>query len=114
MKFKTTSKELRNKVASKYLFKCGYCDLQHLLHFTSPIAYASGVYGWNYDVYKIDDIYITTGYRSMVGQSIDYEVTRKYEEQAREILNTWGKYEYEEKKELVNKLLKEFINEIFN
>jgi hypothetical protein len=112
MKFKTTNKELKNRVPSNYLFKTGYCDLQHLLHYTRPIAYASGVYGWNYDVYCIDDVYITTGYRSMVGNQIPFELVREYDEKAREIVNSWGKYEYDEKKQLINDLLKEFIEKI--
>lgn len=113
MKFKTTNRELKNKVASRYLFKTGYCNLQHLLHFTSPIAYASGVYGWNYDVYKIDDVYITTGYRSMVGQPIDYKLIEKYDNAAREIVDSWTG-NVDAKKEQLNELIKQFINELFN
>ena len=113
MKFKTTSKELKNKVPSKYLFKIGYCGLQHLLWFEKPIAFNSGVYGWNYDVYCINDIYITTGYRSMVGQNIPYELAKKYDDKAKEIINQWtGNIDL--KKEKLNSLIKEFIKELYS
>ena len=111
MKLKTTRKEIKNKVASNYIWQVGYCDMQHLLCYKNPIAYTSGVYGWNFDLYEVEGVYFTTGYRNMLVKQVDYELLRKYEEQASEIINSWGKYSTEEKKLLVNNLLKEFIKE---
>lgn len=64
MKLKTTDKELSKQ---KFVFISGYCELQYLLKYESPIAYASGTNGWRYDVYKVDNVYITTGYSSPRG-----------------------------------------------
>lgn len=113
MKLKTTRKEIKNKVASNYIWQVGYCDMQNLLHYKNAIAYTSGVYGWNFDLYEVDGVYFTTGYRNMIGKQVDYELLREYEEQASEIINSWKKYEYKEKKELVNNLLKDFIKELY-
>ena len=113
MKLKTTRKEIKNKVASNYIWQVGYCDMQNLLYYKSAIAYTSGVYGWNFDLYEVDGVYFTTGYRNMIGKQVDYELLRKYEEQAGEIIKTWGRYEYEVKKELIDNLLKEFIKELY-
>ena len=113
MKLKTTRKEIKNKVASNYIWRAGYCDMQNLLYYKNAIAYTSGVYGWNFDLYEVDGVYFTTGYRNMIGKQVDYELLRKYEQQASNIINSWNKYEYEEKKELVNNLLKDFIKELY-
>ena len=113
MKSKTTRKEIKNKIPSDYIWQTSYGAMQHLLYYQNPIAYTSGVYGWNFDLYDIDRVYFTTGYRNMVGKQIDYNLLNKYENQAEEIINSWDKYKYEEKKDLVNNLLKEFIKELY-
>ena len=113
MKLKTTRKEIKNKVPSDYIWQVGYCGMQNLLYYQSPIAYSSVIYGWNFDLYDVDGVYFTTGYRNMIGKQIDYDLLRKYETQAQEIINSWDKYEYDEKKDLVNNLLKEFIKELY-
>lgn len=113
MKLKTTRKEIKNNVPEKYIWKAGYCSMQHLLYYKNPIAYTSGVYGWNFDLYDIGGVYFTTGYRNMIGKQVDYDLLNKYEDQAKEIINLRGKYEYDEKKDLVNNLLKEFIKELY-
>ena len=113
MKLKTTRKEIKNKVASNYIWQVGYCDMQNLLHYKSAIAYTSGVYGWNFDLYEVDGVYFTTGYRNMLGKQVDCELLRKYEKQAEAVINTWGIYTHEEKQERVNELLKEFIRELY-
>ena len=113
MKLKTTAKEIKNKVASNYIWKVSYCGMQNLLHYQEPIAYTCGVYGWNFDLYEVDGVYFTTGYRNMIGRQIDYDLLNKYEQRAGEIVNSWGKHGFEEKYELVNNLLKEFIKELY-
>lgn len=64
MKLKITDRELSRE---RYVFISGYCDLEYLLKYESPIAYACGIYGWRYDVYKVNNVYITTGYSSPRG-----------------------------------------------
>ena len=79
MKYKTTSKALKEGYGK--IISVGYCELQGLLRYKSPIAYNSGYYGWNYDVYDIDGIAIVTGYRCMPSKNckVDYKLVREYE-----------------------------------
>jgi hypothetical protein len=100
MKYKTTSKLLRR--GHYTIISAGYCDLQTLLGYESPIAYSAGVYGWNYDIYQFNGVAIATGYRGIPDQNnkADYKMIRKYEELAT------GKTQ-EEKRELINQFIKE-------
>jgi hypothetical protein len=79
MKYKTTAKALRNGYYT--IISAGYCDLQCLLSYKSPVAYSAGVYGWNFDVYEFDGVAICTGYRSMPEKNTkaDYKLIREYE-----------------------------------
>mgnify|MGYP001240578503 FL=1 len=67
MKYKTTAKAVRN--GYPLVFAAGYCSMQNILSLRSPVAYASGVYGRNFDVYDVGDIIpgaaVCTGYRGM-------------------------------------------------
>lgn len=103
MKFKTTAKAIRQGAYKSV--SAGYCDLQYLLWYTSPIAYTSGVYGWNFDVYEIDDLVICTGYRGMVGGRAI--CIREFEGRARAIVNS--NTPLESKQRQVKLLLNEFI-----
>lgn len=98
MKYKTTAKDIQNGYCK--IIKAGYCELQSLLSYENPVAYASGVYGWNFDVYDIDGVAIVTGYRSMPSKNstATWTLIRQYEEKSQ------GKTR-EEKRALI----KEFI-----
>jgi len=67
MKYKTTARAVRN--GYPLVFAAGYCGMQNILSLRSPVAYSSGVYGWNFDVYDVGDIIpgaaVCTGYRGM-------------------------------------------------
>lgn len=82
MKFKTTAKAIRNGYHK--IISVGYCDLQSLLCYESPIAYSCGVYGWNFDVYDINGVAIATGYRGMPSKNTNapYSLIREYDEKA--------------------------------
>lgn len=100
MKYKTTAKAL--KAGYYKIISAGYCDLQHLLDYRSPIAYSAGVYGWNFDVYEVDGVCIATGYRGMPSKNADnytYNLIRAYDDKAQ------GKIAEEREA-----LLKEFVN----
>lgn len=115
MKYHTTTKKI------KTAYNCisvGYCELQHLLHLCAPVAYNSGVYGWNYDVYTFanigSNIAICTGYRGMPGKDlntsgIDY---RAFELKARDIITTYQFKNFEKEKEELFKLLKDFLTKV--
>ena len=110
MKFKTTSKQMR---ANYYqVIETGYCSMQSLLKYTSPIAYSAGVYGWNCDYYEVNGVLICTGYRGMFSKNTksDYKLVSKYEQKAR-IIDTNYDLDYEVRKRKVNKLLEKFISE---
>lgn len=100
MKYKTTAKALKQGYYT--IIEAGYCDLQCLLSYKSPVAYSSGTYGWNFDVYDINGVAIATGYRGMpsANSKADYKLIRKYEELAQ------GKTA-EEKDVLINEFIKE-------
>jgi hypothetical protein len=103
MKYKTTAREV--KEGYYYVIEAGYCDLQTLLYFESPIAYAKGVYGWNFDVYQINgSTCICTGYRGMPSKNTkkDYSLIREYEEKARKIDSREGR----------TKLINEFVEKM--
>ena len=62
MKTQISKKAIMNTY--KNVIRVGYCDLQRALTWREPNYYTAGVYGWNADVYVIDDeTVIVTGYR---------------------------------------------------
>jgi len=105
MKYKTTRKALVNGGGN--FKRAGYCDLSWLLNNHNPVAYTSGVYGWNFDVYEVYGLTITTGYRGMIGERL--EGVEEYNKKARFLLSWENKdMSYEEKRAAVEELLKEF------
>lgn len=109
MKFKTTAKAIRESYGKKLAID--YCGAQFLLSNHAPIAYTCGVYGWNFDVYDIDGVTICTGYRGMVGKSVNYDVLCEYENAARAAVHD-SALPYEERRERVEKLLREFLEKV--
>jgi hypothetical protein len=74
MKTKVTRKEINRHYAAVY--SCGYCALYPLFESREAVGYNSGVYGWNYDLYDIGGIAITSGYRGMFGDDLPEECRR--------------------------------------
>lgn len=111
MKFKITRKEIKENYRA---INVPYCELQSLLHYRSPIAYNAGTFGWNYDMYDFTrdfstNICICTGYRGYPGISVAHDIYTKYEETAKEIINTMP---YREVKSKLDDLIHEFLDEI--
>lgn len=103
---KITVKALRER---SYNLRCAsFCALQNLLKAHRASAYASGIYGWNFDVYVVYGLTICTGYRGMPGKPV--EGVERYEEKAAAV---WGDYSksYDERCEEVEHLLHEFCRE---
>ena len=105
MKFKTT----KTAINSGYYYKIciGYCDLQYLLNYENPVAYTCGVYGWNADIYDLNDITgynacIVTGYRPWGNIRADYSRNRAAEEKAEKIVHDYKRDIDERKAELKN------------
>lgn len=115
MKYKTTKKEVKSNYRS--IIRLGAVELYYLLKFTEPVAYTSGVYGWNADIYDLGNVAIVTGYRSFGNITPDYEIVEKYNQLGKEIYEEehnpskdWNE-EDEDKKNRLNKLIEEFIKE---
>ncbi len=106
---KITKKTINN--ICKNIVKVSYCDLQYLLYFQEKKFYTSGVYGWNADIYLIGlNTAICSGYRPFGNIEPKREIINRYEEKAKEIINT--EISLEKAKKQVNHLLNEFIKEI--
>lgn len=107
MKFKTTLKAMRE---NNHVVKFGYCEIPYILRMREPIAFNSGVYGWNCDFYDIgDNVVICTGYRPT---GTRYNVHADiYEDKARRI---WSDYKkpYEEQKKDADILFDAFCKRI--
>lgn len=108
MKFKTTKKAIKENYG--LIIEVGYCDLQYLLGFKTPIAYTCGVYGLNADIYDIDGVAIVTGYRSFGDIKPRYEIIEKYNRKAEKL--RYKEISMEEMKRQTNELLNEFIAEV--
>jgi hypothetical protein len=104
MKTKTTIKAIRNN--SGKILSIGYCGAQFLLRGHEPVAYTSGIYGWNFDVYRVDGVTICTGYRGMPGRRANN--VDEYESKARAIAEDY-KLTYEQRTEALESLLHEFL-----
>lgn len=108
MKFKTTQKEIKNNYG--VIIMVGYCGAQHLLNFKNPIAYTAGKYGWNADVYEINhNVAIVTGYRPFGNTGVDYE-TLHYFEKCAESVHYDNEISWNDKPEIINRLLNDFVN----
>lgn len=104
MKFRTTRKAVKENFAK--IISVGYCSLQRLLTFETPIAYTRGVYGWNADIYAFGNVAIVTGYRPF-GDNVNYDLCKEYEEKAKS-LRDLGR-PYADRKAEAEALVKEFI-----
>lgn len=108
-KIKTNKKQINEGFKNKIC--CGYCDLQYLLYYKEADFYNSGVYGWNCDIYKIDNnTVIVTGYRPY-GNIRNYKLVREFDQKAKNIVKD-NNIEYETKIKLLDELIVEFVEEI--
>ena len=55
-------------------------SLQGVLRMLDKIGYNAGVYGWNWDCWKVGRYYVVSGYRSFphVDIVIPYEISKRY------------------------------------
>lgn len=111
MKTHTSMKQIVNRY--DVILSTGYGNLQHLLAYKNATYYNAGIYGWNCDIYTFwhngKSIALTTGYRNMRGNSLDYDTVVQYDKKAQSILSWDNKAPYEEKESQLNTLLKEFL-----
>lgn len=110
IKIKVTQKQI--KEGFKNIIRVGYGDLQYLLNYKTPTYYTSGVYGWNSDIYVINNnTAICMGYRPF-GNISNYDIVKKYEEKAEKITHELYNQSGTKLQHELNSLLNEFIKEI--
>ena len=111
MKIKVSQKQIREGY-DKILI-VGYCDLPFLLKGQEPRYYTCGVYGWNSDVYHIDNrVAICTGYRPIGNvRTNDKGLNIKYNDKARKIYEDYD-IPYQKRIDKINKLLEKYIEEV--
>ena len=100
MKFKTTEKQIKQNYSK--IIEVGYCDLQHLLQYETPIAYTCGPTGWKADIYEFNGVLIVTGYRPFGNIPTDYNLCEEYEEKAQKLINSRPSRIDTELKKLIN------------
>lgn len=86
-KVRVSERFLRTNYGSENIFSLGYCSMQNLLRAldVEPLYYTRGIYGWNADIYVIDDVVICTGYRPIGKKAVKYDELRHVEEHLNEI-----------------------------
>lgn len=109
MKFKTTRNELT--ATGLPIVKIPYCCCQTLLKFQEPIAFNAGLYGWNYDVYKINNTLVVTGY-SMTVKGIEGKYYDDFEKRSKKINNSCQ--DYDTRVTWINELLIEWLKQEMN
>ena len=84
MKMKVTKKSVLNAFGNVYGIP--YCDCYQLFRSLDCHMYTAGIYGWNCDIYTVNGVAITTGYRCF-GRSINSGVMKKYEKRFQNLKN---------------------------
>ena len=108
MKFRATQKAIR--AGFPYVVKVGYCGLQTMLNYRSPIAYTTRREGWGCDIYDVGGgVAVATGYAPFGNVKMDYERRQDYERRAEQIMYTGN---YDSRREALDALIDEFINEV--
>ena len=109
MKFKVTQKEIKANFAK--IISVPYCSLQNLLYNESPVAYTARREGWAADIYDMGGgVAIVSGYAPFGNIRPAYELRERYETQAEAIRYNY-RLSWEEQREQLNQLAKEFIKE---
>lgn len=107
MKFKTTKKVV--KAGYSTIYAIGYCNLQHLLYFNTPVAYTANQYGWACDIYDMGGgVAITTGY-APIGVNIEYDLTYSFDQQAADVIGDRSLTDIE-RQLMVKRLLRRYLS----
>ena len=104
-----SKKITRNDINQENIVVLGYCQAQTVLTrfaYNNKIGYNSGVYGWNYDLYRVNGVDIITGYRCPYENKTNKEIKT----QLIAFENKLRKLSYSETYEKNEQLQKEFLN----
>lgn len=108
MKIKVTKKSIMETYP--YVIKIGYCNAYNLLKGHTARMYTAGVYGWNSDIYIMDeDTVVVTGYRPFGNISVDYNWLTEQEAQASKLWQENRNKPYEWQAAEQNRFLDEFV-----
>lgn len=108
MKRKITKKELKKLYPVQ--IKVGYCKLQAMLVYKEPEYFISSIYGWECDVYIIDEIAIVTGSNPFGNVPVSYYYCDKFNSQALRILHAFPCYSTQ--KIMLDHLCSTFVNKM--
>ena len=111
MKYKTTKKAVMNGYYK--VLAVPYCAIQNLLKWESERAYTTRAEGWGADIYEVGEtgIAIATGYAPFGDVRPSYELNKKYDDMAMEIVNSWGAAAFADKKAKLKTLIEEYLKE---
>lgn len=73
-------KVTRNDINKENMIALGYCQCQTILNafaYDYKVGYNSGIYGWNYDLYRIHGVDIVTGYNTPYKKYSNKELKNK-------------------------------------
>lgn len=82
MKTKVTRTFFAYDLMKGRVFSCGYCEIPAMTEKLRPEVYNSGLYGWNYDGYRIGDYWIVSGYRNCPGIPIPWDLIENFNRKA--------------------------------
>lgn len=84
MAIRATRKEIN--ATFRNVYSVPYCSIQYLTMDVAPMAYTSGVYGWNADVYAMGSAALVTGYRPF-GKEVDRAIVDSFENRAKQLVH---------------------------
>lgn len=109
MKYKTTQKAV--KAGYTNTIAVNYCALQNLLAYENAVAYTARSEGWGADIYGFGNTAIVTGYAPFGNIRPDYNLCKKYEDQAEKIRYN-NSLTWQEQRDKLHDLISEFIAEV--
>ena len=102
----------RNNINQENMVAIGYCQAQAALNhfgYDYKVGYNAGIYGWNYDLYRVNGVDVVTGYNCPYTNKSN----KKMKTQLIAFENKLRKLSSSELYEKGEELKKEFL-EIFN
>lgn len=110
IKLKVSKRDIKNNFRN--VLYCSYCELADLLSYKDANYNNANSYGWRNDIYLINNnTVIVTGYEPFGNIEIKTSVCKKYNEEAKKILNNRN-FSFEAKKDELQNLIDKMIKEI--
>lgn len=108
LKVQVTKKQIKDNYRN--VICVGNLNLYYLLRFKEARFYTAGMYGWNADVYEINNnTVIVMGDRPFGDIKAEYGIIKGFEDRARKIITRSDFLKYEEQEKAIDELLSEFL-----